>query len=154
MAFFEWNHKLSVGVAAVDCNHKMLIDALNQLHDAVQAGREQEVLDRLLSSLIAATEDHFSREETIWEGARYSGLAQHKREHAALLKTAHEFQAKYRAQRIAMSVDVLRALHGWVTKHIAVSDRNAADAIGDIARAQSSTAPDSTLTRAANANVN
>jgi hemerythrin len=141
MAFFEWSDKLSVGIPAVDRDHRRIIDCVNQLHDAVIAEGDCKVLDSLLSRLIAVTEDHFLREEIIWEGARYIDLDRHKEQHADLLKTAHDFQAKFRARRVALSMDIMRALHGWVSNHILVSDRDAADTIGVAARAKLNAGP-------------
>jgi len=136
MAFFEWNDKLSVGISAVDRDHKGLIECVNQLNEAFLAGRTREVLDPLLSRLIAAANDHFLQEEIIWEAARYIDLDRHKEQHADLLKTAREFQAKYRSGGAALSIDVMRALSGWVNNHILTSDKEAADAIGAGARAE------------------
>jgi hemerythrin-like metal-binding protein len=141
MAFFEWSDNLSVGISVVDRDHKLLIDCVNQLYEAVVAGCRREVLDPLLSRLIAVTEDHFLREEIIWEDARYIDLDRHKEQHADLLRTAREFQAKYRARRVALSVDIMRALHGWVSKHIAMSDKEAADSLGVAARAELNASP-------------
>jgi len=138
MGFFVWKDNLRVGIAEIDDDHLSLIESLNQLHDAMAAGADRQVLLPLLSRLIVRSEDHFLHEEIVWEAAHYIDLDRHKEQHADLLRTVHEFRAKYAAGRIAMSLDVLIALRGWIENHIFVSDKEAAMAIANASAGTSS----------------
>jgi len=129
MECFVWKDNLTVGIPEIDGEHRMLIECLNQISDAMTAGADRGLLLPLLSRLIAHTEDHFLHEEIIWESARYLDLDQHKEQHANLLRTVREFRDKYASGRISMSPDVMNALRGWVENHIFVSDKEAAATI-------------------------
>ena len=44
MALFTWQDKYSVGIRQIDDQHKQLINMINELNDAMLAGKEKEVL--------------------------------------------------------------------------------------------------------------
>ena len=44
MALIEWNESFSVGVKAMDDQHKGLANALNDLHAAMKAGRAKDLI--------------------------------------------------------------------------------------------------------------
>ncbi len=52
MALMEWTDKLSVGVAALDEDHKKLVGMVNELYDAMLAGHGKEKLGRILDGLV------------------------------------------------------------------------------------------------------
>ena len=37
--FVEWSNELSVGIEEIDAQHKVLVDLLNEIHEAIQQGR-------------------------------------------------------------------------------------------------------------------
>ena len=63
MALITWNNMLSTGVTEQDNQHKKLIDLINQLNDAMQAGKGSEVLGKVLAELVNYTVFHFGYEE-------------------------------------------------------------------------------------------
>ena len=52
MALFEWKNDLSVGIAEIDRQHKVLIDLINQLHDAMLTRKTKEVMSGNLKGLL------------------------------------------------------------------------------------------------------
>lgn len=44
MAFISWNDRIKVGIKEIDDQHKVLIDYINQLYDAMKARKGKEVL--------------------------------------------------------------------------------------------------------------
>ncbi len=134
MAFFDWQNSMSVGNQVIDVDHRKLIQYINELQDAMVAGRGKDVVGTILNRLVLYTHEHFGREELIWKAGRYAGLEKHKKEHADLLKTVTEFKAKYDKGTIALSVDVMEFLRDWLKNHILKSDKEAANAIAMVAR--------------------
>lgn len=41
--FVEWSNELSVGIEEIDAQHKVLVDLLNQIHEAIQQRHGAEI---------------------------------------------------------------------------------------------------------------
>lgn len=124
MSLMEWTERMSVGVAQFDNEHKKLVDLINQLFDAVQAGRGREALGKVLDDLIDYTKTHFANEEHFLKKFGYPDLESHKREHDALTKQVVDIQRKYHAGATAMlSMEVMSFLKNWLVKHIQATDK-------------------------------
>jgi hemerythrin len=119
-----WNDKFSVGVAAIDNEHKRLVQMLNELYDAIQAGRGKDALGKILDGLIAYTAGHFAHEERLFAETGYPASAAHTKEHEDLKKQVLDVQAKYRAGATGvLSLEVMNFLKNWLVVHIQGSDR-------------------------------
>ena len=57
MSFFEWKERMSVGDDMVDSDHQKLIGYLNEMHEAMIAGRGKQVVGEILDKLVAYTKD-------------------------------------------------------------------------------------------------
>lgn len=44
MAFINWSDKLSVGVQQMDMQHKRLVELINELYEAMNSGKGNDVL--------------------------------------------------------------------------------------------------------------
>jgi hemerythrin-like metal-binding protein len=62
-----WNHASTVGVEAVDSEHAIMIDAMNELRLALASGAERVQANELLGRLIEITRIHFRNEELLME---------------------------------------------------------------------------------------
>jgi len=119
-----WTEKLSVGIRVIDDDHKRLIGLLNELYDAMQAGRGRQALGNILDGLIQYTKLHFAREEKFFADTGYPGAIPHKQEHEKLTSQVLEVQQKYAAgSSAALSIAVLNFLQNWLMQHIQVSDQ-------------------------------
>lgn len=67
MAYFEWANDMVIDNGPIDEDHRKLVDLVNELHTATSQGRGQEVVDKLLTQLIADTEEHLREEERVME---------------------------------------------------------------------------------------
>ena len=120
---FPWSdiYKLNIGV--VDMQHKNLVDLINDLHQAMISRTGKEHLGRILSSLIKYTEGHFKAEEGIMESHQYPDLTNHKAEHDRFTKTVLDFQSKFHANEIGLTIEVMDFLKDWLSKHILGVDK-------------------------------
>lgn len=124
MAFFEWKESMSVGVSQFDEQHKKLVVMINDLFEAMHAGKASEVLgDVLLSGLIDYTQTHFANEERLMQLHSYPELAAHKQEHTRLTQKVMDLQAQHQAGKMALSIETSRFLREWLTQHIMHNDK-------------------------------
>ena len=124
MALMTWTDKLSVGVAAIDDDHKKLVGMVNELYDAMQAGHGKDSLGHILDGLVQYTRFHFAREERFFAQTSYPDAIAHKHEHDALTRQVLGVQQKYESGlTTTLSLDVLHFLKEWLIKHIQGSDQ-------------------------------
>ncbi|MBK8174290.1 MAG: hemerythrin family protein [Rhodospirillales bacterium] len=123
MALLHWRENLSVGVPAIDKDHRQLIDALNQLHVSVVLADNPAVIVEAMSALVHAEIEHFRREEALMRMANYPGLAAHSDIHRQMAKRAGDMEASFRKQLH------LRRLHtfcggvaDWLLLHVLQED--------------------------------
>ncbi len=124
MPLLAWTDKLSVGVGVLDEDHKRLIDLVNQLYDAMQAGHGKEPLSRILDGLIQYTKMHFAREESFFARTGYPEAAAHKQEHDALTRQVIDIHQRHSAgASAALTLEVMHFLKNWLVQHIQGSDQ-------------------------------
>lgn len=124
MPLMAWNDKLSVGVDVIDQDHKKLVSLVNDLYDAIQAGKGKEKVGPVLDGLINYTKLHFAREEKFFVQTEYPDTAAHKKEHENLTKQVVDVQTKYKAGVTStLSLEVMNFLKNWLINHIQGTDR-------------------------------
>ena len=123
MTLLTWNHACSVGVKAMDHQHGILMDAMNELRLALVRGAGREQVGRLFEELIEFSRLHFASEEQLMEQAGFPGLAEHRRLHhsiqAQVLAAAHRLQ---HGDGVEMR-PLLCFLRDWFIEHIEGVDR-------------------------------
>lgn len=90
MGLIKWNAFYSVNVEEIDNQHKKLIDLINQLYDAMKAGKGTEVLSTVLTELVEYTAYHFETEERLFLQQGYAEYEAHKVIHDDLTRRAKE----------------------------------------------------------------
>lgn len=123
MALITWNNALSTGIGEQDTQHKKLIDLINQLNDAMQAGKGADVLGKVLSELVNYTVYHFGYEEKLMAQHKYEETPAHKAEHAKFVQTAGDFKKKFDAGNAVVSTEIMNFLRDWLTTHIMKTDK-------------------------------
>ena len=123
MAFFDWNDELATGIPKIDEQHKKLISLVNELHDALSKGKSRDVLGKLLEELADYTNYHFKTEERAFATYRYENGDAHKRSHDDLIRQLRELIEKQAKGSLAVGVETLTFLIGWVKNHIMKEDR-------------------------------
>lgn len=126
MSLMEWNEGLKVGHARIDSDHRRLVDLLNRLYEAMQAGKGATVCNPILSELIAYTQSHFAMEEQLMAMHRYPKLAEHKAQHVALIRDVLAFKSRMDAGAPTVTVPLFKFLKDWLSRHILGSDRELA----------------------------
>lgn len=123
MAFFVWDNKYSVGVREIDNQHKILVDMLNELYEAMQSGKGNEILTGIILKLINYTKTHFATEERYFEKFSYPDTLSHKKEHEKFTEKVLAFKNDFNAGRVSLSVSITSFLKDWLVSHIQGIDK-------------------------------
>lgn len=115
----QWSERYEVGIAAIDGQHREMVDIANRLLAGLRAGREREELVETLRELVRATEHNIATEERLMQE---HGLAsgRHHDEHQKLLEDIRHFDLHLDEGGLA---DAARFLHEWLLGHIDEDDR-------------------------------
>jgi hemerythrin len=118
MALLNWKEKFSVGVESIDDQHKILVDALNELHHAVMQGQTRNSTAPLLRNLFTYMRYHQVSEEQAMARVNYPELKQHQLLHRELVQTLQGYLASIDRGEAAINVDALFILRDSVVNHI------------------------------------
>ncbi len=124
MPLVVWSEKFSVGVMALDEQHTVLFDTINELHAAMMKGKARTIIGDLLARLLTYTRDHFSDEERMMETAGYVNLPQHRLLHRNLAKQVEDYIARLQNDDLFLSTDLAGFLSDWLKDHILAVDQS------------------------------
>lgn len=122
MALFSWNSKYSVGVAEIDRQHKVLVDLINQLHDAMINKKTKDEMGKILQGLLDYTIKHFGHEEKFFDKYQYPDRIAHKAVHKNFIKKISDFNEEFKSGRSTVSLKLLSFLKDWLVEHIQGTD--------------------------------
>lgn len=123
MVLMQWVEDLEVHNSTVDGQHRQLVDALNELADAVEAGRGAEQLQLTLDFLVIYADMHFSDEENLMRNGGYPDLEPHIAQHRAFMAKAEDLRAQAAAGSATLDVALLEFLKDWLMNHIMQQDK-------------------------------
>jgi len=118
-----WKNEYSVNIRQIDIQHKKLVELINDLHEAMSAGKAKDVLEKILGELVAYTKFHFSKEEELMETNGYAGLLAHRIKHKELTEKVLQFQNNFRSGSAALSIELMNFLKSWLVDHIQGTDK-------------------------------
>jgi len=123
MAIITWQDKYSVGIKEIDMQHKQLIAMINELNDAMLAGKGKEALLPVLNKLAGYCVSHFAVEEKYFDTYAYPESADHKDKHRKMTAKVKALIADVQSGRSTISVEVMSFLKNWLDKHIMETDK-------------------------------
>lgn len=85
MNSLAWSHACFVGVKAMDDQHGILIDTLNELRQQLARGSGRQQLNEHMGRFVEFTRLHFGCEESLLERYGFPGLKAHRDAHERLL---------------------------------------------------------------------
>jgi len=122
VSYVDWKDGMSVGVHAIDQQHRQLLTLINELHDAMTRGLGTTVLRQIVDGLIDYTHVHFTTEESYFEGCDYPDCAAHKLQHKDFVAKVTDFKQGFDEGRLMLTLDVMSFLGDWLVEHIQGSD--------------------------------
>ncbi len=122
MSLIDWRDEFSVGVEAVDHEHREMIRLINELDDAMgnDAGHPEVV--RSLGEIYARIAAHFALEEKVMRDTRYTALEPHKQDHELLLDELTDVIDSVDADGDYDREDLSRTLDRWFSDHFRTHD--------------------------------
>ena len=121
-----WNESLSVGVDLINEQHKMLIERINNLSNAVVKYLGHTKIIETLLFMTEYTDFHFSTEEKYMRELDYPAMVNHLNQHEefkAMLRTLEEdFKEDGATKVVSKSINTF--LGNWLLNHIKVVDVN------------------------------
>jgi hemerythrin-like metal-binding protein len=128
MALLHWNDAYSVGIEAVDYEHRELIDLINQVHDRLRAAPSG--VTEFLGDLHCGISAHFALEETFMRNAGYDRLAAHKADHERLLDEIRDIMDDCDEAEAIDEAELSRRLDAWFSRHFETHDARLHKALG------------------------
>lgn len=124
MALIEWRDTFNTGNAAVDHEHREMIDLINDVHGRLAGGApEVDDIEAFLGEINAKISAHFALEEHMMRNARYAKYQAHKDDHEALLDEIREIMATFDAEGLeAFESALSERLTTWFTEHFRTFD--------------------------------
>ena len=120
----------SVGLSALDLDHRILHVALGILENEISYAARGETLGRTIGFLIHFTDEHFGREERLMEEICFDGLAAHKQSHDIMRAWMEASLPEIGERRNAhYDDDALAYLYDWWDGHSIREDKGYADFI-------------------------
>ena len=118
-----WTDDLSVGVEAMDKQHKTIVRLINTLNAAHAEGRGQDVLARLLDELKQYAMGHFAAEEELFTGHGFPETGDHLEKHRHLRDSLLEFERRLKSGEATVGTELLDMLKNWLVHHIGEIDK-------------------------------
>ena len=123
MALFDWKDIYSVNVGEIDKQHRILIDTLNELYEAMLARKSDEILSETIKTLVNYTDFHFSFEENYMRTYNYADYPEHKKAHDNFVARVKDFQQQLAEGKLMLSMEIMNFLKDWLKNHIMVTDK-------------------------------
>lgn len=130
MAKIVWTEEYSVGVAALDAQHRQWIGMINELHETLLGGRAREldeVTTRMLVGMAAYARGHFEAEEEHMAAIGFAGREGHILLHREFSARVDRLCREAAAGELILNTEVMKTLMRWLQDHILQEDRKYAD---------------------------
>ena len=116
----SWTADLDTGIPLIDQQHRRIVDFINHLEVAKNAG-DKEAVKQIVYDCVDYTLSHFAFEESLQEEAGYAYCKPHKKVHELFARKVSEYQ-----ERMDLGDDVAEELHAtlarWLVNHIKRDD--------------------------------
>jgi hemerythrin len=119
----SWRPEYSVNIAELDSQHQNLFRIIQNLHDAIAAGRGHEVTQATLEKVVTYTIHHFATEENLMQQCGFPGTAAHRIEHNTLTVKISQLQREHESGSPDAAEGFLRILRQWLEEHILKTDQ-------------------------------
>jgi hemerythrin-like metal-binding protein len=130
MGLLQWENRYSVGMPAVDHEHKELIEVINRLYAEAAGQGSKDVVVNFFGDLFKAISSHFALEESLMREHGYGQLIQHKNDHERLLDEIRDIMEDFEARDRFDEKDLGQRLDAWFSQHFASHDARLHNALG------------------------
>lgn len=128
---FYWNRNFEIGIASVDQQHRVLVDLINDLGEAMDAGVKLPKVHQLVEALMNYAVDHFSEEERLLAETPLPEAEKelHRAAHRSFVEMVQQQAQREDLLEAEVAQSILDFLTTWLVSHILGSDRKIAMAM-------------------------
>lgn len=121
----QWEPAMATNVAAIDNQHKELVRQVNELVEAMKAGKGRQRIGDVLVFLGKYAVDHFGMEESLMKTHAYPGYEKHKAVHEAFKQDFGQLAKEFGVdgQNLTLTIQVQRRVLDWLKAHILQVDK-------------------------------
>ena len=123
VTLLTWSHECIVGVQAMDDQHGVLMDTLNELRVMLVRGADRRDICLQLERLIEFTQMHFQSEEQLLLQQGFPHTDEHRTAHQALLTKLYMALEQLNHDEVVHFSSLLQFLPGWYMEHVEQLDQ-------------------------------
>ncbi len=123
MTLLTWSHECIVGVQAMDDQHGILMDTLNELRVMLLHGGDRQCISQQLEHLIEFTQMHFQSEEQLLQREGFPGFEEHRAAHLHLLARLSSALEQVNHDESLHFPSLLAFLPSWYIEHVEQLDQ-------------------------------
>jgi hemerythrin len=131
MTLLNWKDEYSVGIAAVDHEHKELIELINRLYDELNKPGAKSSASKFFGDLLRGISAHFALEERIMRDLGYERMTSHKHDHERLLEELRDMMDAYEQSDTVDVLELAPRLDQWFSRHFRTHDAEFHHALGE-----------------------
>lgn len=119
---FAWDDRLTLGVNAMDDEHKVLFGKINSLIETMQNKSSKQQIENAFNDLAAYTAEHFQHEERYMASIDYPQRHSHEKIHKKLLSQVAAFGQQLKDGKL-QERKLISFLKNWLVSHIMGIDK-------------------------------
>jgi hemerythrin len=123
VTLLTWSHECIVGVQAMDDQHGVLMDTLNELRTMLLRNADRAGLRLQLERLIELTKMHFRSEEQLLQQQGFPGAEEHRKAHHRLLTRLYSAIEQVNRDENVRLNSLLDFLPSWYIEHVEQLDQ-------------------------------
>ncbi|MBF0265640.1 MAG: hemerythrin family protein [Gammaproteobacteria bacterium] len=120
--FFVWSEEYSIGVPAIDKQHKILINIINELNNILMSGADKDDIDKVFDALKVYVQKHFSYEESLMDKYQFPQTSEHHNEHQQLVEKVLDFEKRMNNGNFMIGIELMEFLKNWLMHHVCEVD--------------------------------
>lgn len=130
--FIVWTDELVTGVAAMDEQHRILINSINDANTRLIGHASAEMLEQISRDLLSYALYHFETEEEIMYKTNYAaaspeGAEEHLKQHREFSNRVVTMREGIKAGNPVSREELIDFLQDWLVKHILNVDKRLAE---------------------------
>jgi hemerythrin len=123
MALLTWEDKYSVNVAEIDTQHKKMFEMINNLYQAMEESKAQNLLQPIIKGFVDYAEYHFATEEKYFNEFNYPQKDQHILAHRAYTNEIRKLLKKSAEDKTLVSMQLMDFVEDWWIQHVIGMDQ-------------------------------
>ena len=122
MTLLTWKPEYSVGIEAVDFEHREMIELLNALYDELKDKSDPDAIEQFLGDIHATISAHFALEERVMQRSGYGEFEAHKDDHEELLDQIRDLMDTFILDSESGIALLQERLSNWFSVHFSTFD--------------------------------